>query len=592
MTTAIAVLPFVNMSSDPKQEYFADGITEEIITALSRIEELKVTSRSSSFFFKDKALPLKEIAQQLGVDVILEGSIRLAMNNVRITAQLIQAQDDFHFWSETWDRQLKNIFEIQDEISLLIAEKLREQFGHFEIQEHLVETQTQNLDAYALSLRAKEHFNRWNPVDVKKAIDLWKRALKLDPNHDESMVGLADAYGFLGVTQSMDFMEAWDKVTDYTERALKINADNAGAYYQLANRAFFVECDFREAYKQALKAIELMPNYPEAQQFMAFLYMLEGSMEEAGNHLGKALMINPLSEETLFYKAYYQYRTGDYTGALDQLNSLLERNPHNIPAYVTKSYVLLKLERTKEVRAFIDSIDPEVMVETDQKGVLCLAHLLEGNAAKGEKLLAELLEEAQNPMAIQAHMYVFIAYGALGRADAAFDWFEKVVKLKSSVLMLGFSDPLVEPIKSDTRYTAFAKELYNREEIKPQSEVKSALLEPKAVEELSARLKTFMDEEEPFLDPSLSLRSLAGRLDIHPNKLSWLLNDSFGKNFNNFVNHYRVERFKSLATDPDNSHISLIGLAYESGFNSKTVFNTYFKKETGQTPKAYLDSRK
>lgn len=592
MTTAIAVLPFVNMSSDPEQEYFADGMTEEIITALSRIGELKVTSRSSSFYFKDKALPLKEIAQQLGIDVILEGSIRMAKKNVRITAQLIQAQDDFHFWSETWDRHLVNIFEIQDEISLLIAEKLREQFGHFEIQEHLVQAQTQSLDAYALSLRAKEHFNRWNPVDVKKAIELWKRALKLDPKHDESMVGLADAYGFLGVTQSMDFMKAWDKVSDYTQRALKINPDNAGAYYQLANRAFFVECDFREAYKLGLKAIELMPNYPEAQQFMAFLYMLEGSMEDAGHHLGKALMINPLSEETLFYKAYYQYRTGDYTGALDQLNSLLDRNPHNIPAYVTKSYVLLKLERYKEVLEFIDSIPSEVMVETDRKGVVCLAHLMSGNTSEGEKLISQLLEEAQNPMAIQAHSYVFTAYAAQGKADEAFNWFEKAIELKSSVLLLGFSDPLVDPIKNDSRYADLAKELYNGEEIKIKPETKTALLDEAAAAELATQLKTFMDEEEPYLDPGLSLRSLAGRLDIHPNKLSWLLNDSFGKNFNTFVNHYRVERFKSLAMDPANSHISLIGLAYESGFNSKTVFNTYFKKETGQTPKAYLDSRK
>ena len=592
MTTAVAVLPFINMSSDKEQEYFADGITEEIITALSRIENLKVTSRSSSFFFKGKSVPLKDIAEKLGVEVILEGSIRLAGKNVRITAQLVQANDDFHFWSETWDRKLENIFEIQDEISLHIAEKLREQFGHFEIEEHLVEPQTQNLDAYALSLKAKEHFNKWNPIDVKKAIELWDKALELDPTHDESMVGLADAYGFLGVTQSMDFMEAWEMVSDYTGRALQINPQNAGAYYQLANRAFFVECDFSEAYKQGQKAIELMPNYPEAQQFMAFLYMLEGNMEEAGHHLGKALMINPLSEETLFYKAYYQYRTADYTGGLDQLNSLLERNPYNIPAYVTKSYVLLKLGRYEEVRSFIDSIEPEVMVETDRKGILCLSNLMSGNLKEGEKRLAELLEEAGGAMAIQAQSYVFMAYAVQGLSDKAFEWFRKVIQLKSSVLLLGFSDPLVEPIKSDKRYAAFAKELYNREEIKPKAETKTALLDEAASAEFKVRLKTFMDEEEPFLDPSLSLRSLAGRLDIHPNKLSWLLNDSFGKNFNNFVNHYRIERFKSLATDPDNSHISLIGLAYESGFNSKTVFNTYFKKETGQTPKAYLDSRK
>ncbi|NRA49716.1 MAG: adenylate cyclase, partial [Phaeodactylibacter sp.] len=145
-SSTIAVLPFVNRSPDPANEYFCDGITEEIINALAKIEQLKVTSRTSSFQFKGKAMSVREIAAQLGVEVLLEGSIRIAGNKVRIMAQLVQAEEDFQFWSETWDRQLDDIFAIQDEISLLIADKLREQFGHFEIQDHLVEPQTDSLD--------------------------------------------------------------------------------------------------------------------------------------------------------------------------------------------------------------------------------------------------------------------------------------------------------------------------------------------------------------------------------------------------------------------------------------------------------------
>ena len=171
---AIAVLPFINISRDDSQEFFSDGITEEIINALARIRNLKVTSRTSSFFFKGKNVPLKKIAKQLDVEIILEGSVRIVADKVRITAQLIQAKDDFHFWSETWDRQMAAIFEIQDEISLLIAEKLREHLGHMEIEEHLVEKKTDNLDAYSYWLKARYHFNKWNPGDVTLAIELYK----------------------------------------------------------------------------------------------------------------------------------------------------------------------------------------------------------------------------------------------------------------------------------------------------------------------------------------------------------------------------------------------------------------------------------
>ena len=156
MTEAtIAVLPFLNISADKDNEYFSDGITEEIINALAKIAELKVTSRTSSFFYKGQNKPIKEIGDDLNVSTILEGSVRLAGSQVRITAQLIDVAEDYHFWSETWDKALDNIFEIQDEVSLMIAEKLREHLGHFDIQEQLVEKQTDNIDAYSYSLKGE-----------------------------------------------------------------------------------------------------------------------------------------------------------------------------------------------------------------------------------------------------------------------------------------------------------------------------------------------------------------------------------------------------------------------------------------------------
>ena len=227
----IAVLPFVNMSASEENEYFSDGMTEEIINALARIRSLRVTSRTSSFFFKNKNIPVRQIGQELKVNTILEGSVRLAGDTLRITAQLIQAEEDFHFWSETWDRKLENIFEIQDEISLLIADKLREHMGHFEIQEHLVNKQTDNITAYELFLKARFYFRKWNPTDVKTAMELYEKALELDPRHAESVLGLADCYGFMATAGFMPVEAAWGKAAELTYKGLELNDQLADGHY-------------------------------------------------------------------------------------------------------------------------------------------------------------------------------------------------------------------------------------------------------------------------------------------------------------------------------------------------------------------------
>lgn len=585
----IAVLPFLNIGAEKENEYFSDGITEEIINALSQIENLKVISRTSSFYFKDRNIPLKEIAQQLGVANILEGSVRFAGNRVRITAQLIQASEDFHFWSESWDRGLENIFEIQDEISLMIAEKLREQSGHFEISDHLVEKQTENLDAYQYSLKARYHFNLWNPVDMQKSIHLYKKALELDPDHVESHVGIADAYSFMATTESMPREETWALNVEHTQKAHALDPENAAVHYQLANLAFFTEIDFQKAAAYNFRALELQPNYPNAQQYMAFLYLLCGKVEKAAYHIELAMGIDPLNQETLFYKAYYHYRTAEYGKALSQLEAILEKNPQNIPANIVRSYALLKLGQYDETLAVMDDIPDEIALPDERLGIRCLAYILKGDRENSARCFAELHGKAKEESAFQAHSYLFLAYVSMGKPDEAFAWLEEALQRKSSVLLLTFSDPLAENLHKDPRYDEFHRHLYGETlNTLSQPQKQESMLDDETVQEYTRRLILYMKDEEPYLNPGLSLRGLADLVEIHPNQLSWLLNQKMKKNFNAFINHYRVEHFKQLAGDPDNAHISLIGLAYESGFNSKTVFNTYFKKETGTTPSDYL----
>lgn len=587
----LAVLPFINRSSDPENEYFSDGITEEIINALAKIDALKVISRTSSFAFKGQHMPLKEIADQLDVAYILEGSVRVAHGQVRVSTQLIEVTEDTPLWSESWDRKLENIFDIQDDISLLIAEKLREQLGHFEIAEHLVEKQTESLDAYQLSLKARYYFNLWNPEDVKTSIDLYEKALELDPHHAGSHVGLADGYSFLGTTGFMDGELGWGKAVEHTQKALALDPEHPGAHYLLANISFFLECDFAGAAKHAQKAIAIKANYPDGQQYMAFLYTLRGEFKLAEKHLALALALDPLNQETLFYKAFFLYRKEAFQEAQALLQELLTKNPKNIPAFTVLTYCLLSIKDTAGALQLFENLPQEVVIPEEKLGITCLAEII-SNDQKKESTFQILVKNAAAPQAYQAHSYLFVAYVLLHQFDEAFALLEKSIAAHSPIFLISYADPLVKVLKSDARYTTFHQQLYPEIQLALESSGKKpTLLDDATAQAHTQKLLTYVEQESPFLNPALSLRSLAALIEIHPNQLSWLLNTQLQKNFNEFINEYRVEHFKVLAKDPSNNHISLMGLAFESGFNSKTVFNTFFKKMTGITPSAFVKSQ-
>ena len=575
------------MSSDIENEYFCDGITEEIINALAKIGQLKVTSRTSSFHFKNKEIPIAEIAKTLDVSVVLEGSVRLAGKIIRITAQLIQAEGDFHFWSETWDRELENIFEVQDEISLLIADKIRENFGHFELQDHLVKKQTNDINAYEYSLMARFHKSKWNPDDIKIAEEYYLKALHIDPNHVESIMGLSDVYSFMGMTGVMPFMEAWSKSKELVDQAFELDPNNPEIYYQKANSSFFTDCNFAESLFNATMAIQLKPNYVEAQQFLSFLHVLSGNKVKAKEHLDVALGIDPLSQETLFYSAYFDYMTESYTSSLRKLNETLDVNPKNIPSHSVKCLCLLKMGRYDEVIHYFDDLNVEI-VEGEKLGAIGLGYAMKGDKVNASKYITTFKEKAKSPDGFTVDSFLFMTYAAIGDVENAFDWIRAGIDSKASLLLLRYADPIINPIKSDPRYTKFHKTLFPIASKEAGKRKKKSLLDRDASLLYKTNLLDHFQKEEPYLDPSLSLRSLADQIQIHPNQLSWLLNEIIGSSFNEFVNAYRVKAFKKMAQDEKNANFTLLGMAYDCGFNSKTVFNTYFKKETGLTPKQFV----
>ncbi|MFT4757056.1 MAG: adenylate cyclase [Vicingaceae bacterium] len=588
LNNTIAVLPFVNFSDSKDNEYFSDGITEEIINALAKIGNLKVTSRTSSFFFKGKNIPITEIGEKLGVSAILEGSVRLSDNSLRITAQLIQVKEDYHFWSETWDRKLENVFAIQDEVSLLIADKLREHFGHLEISETLVTKQTENIDAYKYCLKAKFYEKKWNPEDVKMAISLYEKALILDSNYAEAHLGLAGCYSFLGAAAFIPFEEGTIKTINHTNQALALNGQSSGVHYQLSSQALFIEGDFGKSLREIKKAIALNSNNAEAQQFLSFLYLYAGEREKSTIHLEIALSINPLSEETHFFRAYFHYMVENYLQSLEILDQCLSANDKNVAVHSIKATCLLQLGRYDEVINYFENIPAEVIIQGEKTGIVGLAYALKKDTVNASIYLEKLIAQSKEENGFAADSYLFMMYAVNGDLDKAFEWVAQAIENNSFFLFLRYVDPIVNSMKNDSRYAMFKKTIFQTDHLEGVAKKKTTLLNANRSAEYSARLLTYLLEKEPFLNPDLSLRELASQIQIHPNHLSWLLNNNFGKNYNEFINKYRIEAFKLNAKAPKNAHLTIEGLAYESGFNSKTVFNTYFKKETGLTPKQFL----
>jgi adenylate cyclase len=323
----LAVLPFVNMSADPDNEYFSDGITEELLNALTRVDGLQVTSRTSAFAFKGKNHDIRDIAIQLNVDKILEGSVRKSGNRVRITAQLINAADGYHIWSENYDRNLTDIFEVQDEISAIIANKLRENLTGEKKPGHLVKAPTSNLTAYTHYLKGLFFWNKLNPADTRRAIMNFERAISLEPDYALAYAMAAAAYSYLGSSGQMSPVKAFEIVHRYADRALQLDNNIAEGYIAKGSAYLLYEWKWKEAHDALQTAIRLNPGAVEAYELLGFYYVVAGKKEEGAKVLEAALHIDPLSPILIQNLGNMYIFNERYEESLQQAEKLLEMDP-------------------------------------------------------------------------------------------------------------------------------------------------------------------------------------------------------------------------------------------------------------------------
>lgn len=590
---SIAVLPFINRSVDPDNEYFSDGITEEIINALAKDQGLKVIARTSSFAYKGKSIDVRTIGKQLGVANVLEGSVRKIKDRVRITAQLVNTEDGAYIWSKNFDRQLDDIFALQDEVSLLIADQIRENFGHFEISEPTPKAPTQNIAAYELLLKGSYFFKRKGFEDIQKALDYFQQAITLDPNYAEAYAFLGETYLHYGGFGLLNTEEAHAKARAAAQKAIILKATEPRAHKVLAYIHLFYDWNWEAALAEYNTAISC--GLANENEFITYYYIfIEKDFDRAIEVARQVLETDPLHVISHWQLGLCYYFAQRFEEALQAFDNALTFDPNFGEALRWKGLVLGYLGRFEEA---INAINQALHITNGQ------------GLAQLDLLMVKILmnEKAEVLAAIESMEFIdptdpAMLYTMLNMPDAAISWLEKGYQ-ERSVMMVSLKHYWVwDNIRQDARFQAIYERMHFSMVSLPSDRITisevpltipaNALMEAKEVLTFVQRLQHSMEVDRLFSDPALSLRQVAETIELHPNKLSWLLNEHLGKNFNEYINSYRLDLFKQKALDPANSHLTLLGLAYESGFNSKTVFNAFFKKMEHTTPRSWVKTHK
>jgi adenylate cyclase len=436
---SIAVLPFANMSSDPEQEFFSDGISEEIINMLVQVPGLKVAGRTSSFTFKGKNQDLRTIGEQLNVNHILESSVRKSGNKIRITAQLIKVADGYHLWSEKYDRELEDIFDIQDEISLAILNAVKiKLFGA--AKEAALKKYTDNPEAYQLYLQGRFYYNKYDNYGFEKAIKYFEAAIEIESSYALVYSGIAYCYFSLWFFNYLPPEKCLPQLEQAIKQSLHLDDGIAESHIVVARMKFYYDWDFKAATTEFKKALELNPNIADTHVFYAVSQGFLNNYIEAIKHASIVYSLDPFSLYNSFNVAVVFMMAGEYEKEFEYGRRLIELEPNYFGGHIHAGIGLMGLKRYEEAV-------PELEIAVHQNyGSLTLRYLGLIYGLVGEKAkVREVLEKMENLRSTQwvGNGDIGVVYMALGEFDHAFQYFEKTIEKHEGFMLF---------IKYDIRY--------------------------------------------------------------------------------------------------------------------------------------------
>ena len=460
---SIAVLPFVNMSGDEENEFFSDGLTEELLNMLAQVDALRVSSRTSSFSFKGKDTSLPSVARELNVAHILEGSVRKSGLRVRITAQLIDVESDSHLWSETYDRELDDIFAIQDEIAQAVVEALKVQL--LEPGEHSGEAPREpTTDAYLAYLRARHTYELGRDTQdldlVERAMEQFRSVLELDPQYALAYAGLADAYGYQSIRGELGIHEGYERAREMAQQALAIDPDLVEALLALADIQLEYDWDMEAAERSYRRALEIRPSDAEGLRTYGYFLASDGRFDEAVSYYRKALEVDPMQVRAYFgltMSLIFGGRYGELPEVTEQLAShrdkqFMERWDRNIE--------LLTLRNQGRYAELIEALpdEPESLGDLQDAAI---AYLHTGDAERSRDYLDQMMELANETA--DGFSEVAAVLAQMGETDQAIEWLEKAVTAREVNFAFVRVDPDLQPLYDDPRFL----ELLERVGLKP-----------------------------------------------------------------------------------------------------------------------------
>lgn len=452
---SIAVLPFVNMSADKSDEYLSDGMTEELLNVLTKVKGLRVPGRSSSFAFKGKNEDgiFRKVGEELHVNTVLEGSVRKAGDKLRITAQLIKVADGFHLWSETYDRDMKDILAVQGDVAQRVVQALQVQLGVEEARA-LTKKPTENPEAHRLYLLGRFHFAKGTFPSYADAIQFFNQAIQLDPTYALAYCGLADAYGFIGGIV-IPGKEAWAKEKELAQKALALDPNLAEAHFSLG-LALASSCNWHEGEKEIQRAIEMNPNMAFAYDQYAFLLTCLGRHDEAIAKSKRAVELEPLSPLLNGDGGWWLVLARRYDEAMVQSRKALELDSNYSWAHYNLGWCFLwKGDRAGSIAEFqkARALDPQPLFDS----CLGYAYAVSGDRAKAEQILQDL-EDAARQRYVSPVSQVYIYLG-LGEKEKVYEWLNRSFEAQDFAYLWLKVDPVFDGLRNEPRFQALLKKM-------------------------------------------------------------------------------------------------------------------------------------
>ncbi len=459
---SVAVLPFVNLSPDPENEYFADGLSEELLNVLTKIRGLRVASRTSAFSFKGKGMDLPTVAEKLKVATILEGSVRKAGTRVRITAQLIHVATDSHLWSETYDRELDDIFAVQDDIAHSVVKELRaallgevpDTATRADLKAELAMAargRSANAEAYRLYLEGRFFVDRHSREDLTRGIACLRRALEIAPDYAMAWALLSRAHSLESGWAWVPVTEGYDRARRAAERALALEPDLPEAHVALGGVRMVHDWDWKRAAESIARALELAPGNADVVRAAAILAGVRGRLEEAIMLDRQAVELDPVSVPPLRNLAVHCLAAGRFGEAEEAIHKLLERNPQSNYSHYLLGFVHLARGRAEEA---LGEFRREPGEAARLQGI-ALAHHAAGRAAESDAALSEVIAQWGGDSAYQiAQVFAF-----RGDADQAFAWLDRGYASRDPGLSDMKTDRLLAHLHRDPRWGEFLEKM-------------------------------------------------------------------------------------------------------------------------------------